>query len=159
MARSVAGSSSGMSPGETKKRCAHATALEAELAEREAEAEGDFSGDDWQKQLEYDPRTMTLKNTLHNLKLIIANDEGLQAIVFNQLADGMEIRGAVPWQHPSKFWRDQDDAQLISYVDTPEDAWRCIREFYQLNCDDEGVRSVLHDAGCGALDEDGKQPG
>ena len=60
---------------------------------------------------------MTLKNTLHNLKLIIANDEGLQAIVFNQLADGMEIRGAVPWQHPSKFWRDQDDAQLISYID------------------------------------------
>ena len=52
-----------------------------------------------------------------------------------------------------------EDLQLISYVDTPEDAWRCIREFYQLNCDDEGVRSVLHDAGCGALDEDGKQPG
>lgn len=86
-------------------------------AERDAEAEADFPGDDWQKQLEYDPRTMTLKNTLHNLKLIIANDEGLQSIVFNQLADGLEIRGAVPWQHPSKFWRDQDDAQLISYVD------------------------------------------
>lgn len=86
-------------------------------AERDAEAEADFPGDDWQKQLEYDPRTMALKNTLHNLKLIIANDEGLQAIVFNQLADGLEIRGAVPWHHPSKFWRDQDDAQLISYVD------------------------------------------
>ena len=52
-----------------------------------------------------------------------------------------------------------EDLQLISYVDTPEDAWRCIREFYQLNCDDEGVRSVLHDAGCGALDDDEKQPG
>jgi len=38
--------------------------------------------------------------------------------VFNQLSDGMEIKGNVPWQHPSKFWRDVDDAQLISYVDS-----------------------------------------
>ena len=30
----------------------------------------------------------------------------------------MEIKGAVPWQHPSKYWRDADDAQLISYVDS-----------------------------------------
>ena len=29
----------------------------------------------------------------------------------------MEIKGEVPWKHPSKFWRDADDAQLISYVD------------------------------------------
>ena len=38
--------------------------------------------------------------------------------MFNQLLDGMEIKGEVPWKHPSKFWRDADDAQLISYVDT-----------------------------------------
>ena len=37
---------------------------------------------------------------------------------FNQLLDGMEIKGDVPWRHPSKFWRDADDAQLISYVDS-----------------------------------------
>ena len=30
----------------------------------------------------------------------------------------MEIKGDVPWQHPSKYWRDADDAQLISYVDS-----------------------------------------
>ena len=24
----------------------------------------------------------------------------------------------VPWKHPSKYWRDADDAQLISYVDS-----------------------------------------
>lgn len=29
----------------------------------------------------------------------------------------MEIKGEVPWKHPSKFWRDADDAQLISYID------------------------------------------
>ena len=37
--------------------------------------------------------------------------------MFNQLSDGMEIKGEVPWEHPGKFWRDADDAQLISYVD------------------------------------------
>ena len=37
--------------------------------------------------------------------------------MFNQLSDGMEIKGAVPWEHPGRFWRDADDAQLISYVD------------------------------------------
>lgn len=41
----------------------------------------------------------------------------MKQIVFNQLADGMEIRDPVPWKHPSKFWRDADDAQLICYVD------------------------------------------
>lgn len=46
------------------------------------------------------------------------NDPRLQNIVFNQQLDGMEINGDVPWQHPSKYWRDADDAQLISYVDS-----------------------------------------
>ncbi len=30
----------------------------------------------------------------------------------------MEIKGEVPWKHPARFWRDADDAQLISYVDS-----------------------------------------
>ncbi len=51
------------------------------------------------------------------IKLIMQNDRYLRHIVFNQLADGMEIRGEVPWEHPAKFWRDADDAQLICYVD------------------------------------------
>ena len=42
---------------------------------------------------------MELKNNLHNLMLILENDENLKGIVFNQLADGMEIRGNVPWPH------------------------------------------------------------
>ena len=45
------------------------------------------------------------------------NDPYMKNIVFNQLADGMEIKGEVPWAHPGKFWRDADDAQLICYVD------------------------------------------
>jgi len=58
-----------------------------------------------------------IKNTLRNLTLILENDKNLTSIVFNQLLDGMEIKGDVPWSHPSKYWRDADDAQLVSYID------------------------------------------
>ena len=87
--------------------------------ERMEKAEKEFSGEngDWLKQLEYEKRSTVVKNTLRNLLLILNNDEKLKGIVFNQLSDGMEIKGAVPWEHPSRFWRDADDAQLISYVD------------------------------------------
>lgn len=87
--------------------------------ERMEIAEKEFSGEneDWQKQLEYEKRSTVVKNTLRNLLLILNNDEKLKGIVFNQLSDGMEIKGEVPWEHPSRFWRDADDAQLISYID------------------------------------------
>ena len=87
--------------------------------ERMEIAEKEFSGEneDWLKELEYEKRSTVVKNTLRNLLLILNNDEKLKGIVFNQLSDGMEIKGEVPWEHPSRFWRDADDAQLISYVD------------------------------------------
>lgn len=84
--------------------------------EREASARMDFAEEDWKKQLEYN-RQGILINNLKNLLLILNNDENLKGIVFNQLSDDMEIKGKVPWSHPSKFWRDADDAQLISYID------------------------------------------
>lgn len=71
---------------------------------------------DWLAKLEYNKRG-ELENTLSNLLLILRNDQNLKGIVFNQLSDGMEIIGEVPWKHPSKFWRDADDAQLVSYID------------------------------------------
>ena len=93
------------------------------LEEKQRQAEEDFTdpdddGDAWKKQLEYESRSTVLKNTLRNLTLILQNDINLKGIVFNQQLDGMEIRGEVPWKHPSKYWRDADDAQLISYVDS-----------------------------------------
>ena len=84
--------------------------------ERIAQASAEFSDEDWQNGLELD-KSGHVKNTLHNLTLILENDPNLKGVVFNQLLDGMEIKGEVPWNHPSKFWRDADDAQLISYVD------------------------------------------
>ena len=91
-----------------KKVCALA------LKERQQEAKQEFP--DWTKSLTQN-KNLQVENTLHNIKLIMQNDEYLKNIVFNQLADGMEIKGEVPWTHPSRFWRDADDAQLICYVD------------------------------------------
>jgi predicted P-loop ATPase len=91
------------------------------LAERQAKARQEFSTDGdaeaWKKGLDREKRSMVLKNSLHNLKLILENDKALRHIVFNQLLDAIEITGEVPWQHPSRFWRDADDSQLISYID------------------------------------------
>ncbi|WP_425057999.1 hypothetical protein SCACP_25940 [Sporomusa carbonis] len=88
------------------------------LAERREQVELEFAlGTDWTKALQRDKGGLLLNN-LHNIRLILENDPKLQGIVFNQLADGLEIKGEVPWKHPSRFWRDADDAQLISYIDS-----------------------------------------
>ncbi|MBQ6943065.1 MAG: hypothetical protein IJN43_01930 [Ruminococcus sp.] len=87
--------------------------------ERLAEAETDFAvsaDDNWMKKLRRN-KDGVLENCLHNIRLIMENDPHMCKIVFNQLADGMEIRGEVPWKHPARFWRDADDAQLICYID------------------------------------------
>lgn len=93
------------------------------LEERQERAGEDFAeptedgGDNWKKRLVRQKKSTQLENSLFNIKLIMQNDPYMKNIVFNQLADGMEIKGEVPWEHPAKFWRDADDAQLICYVD------------------------------------------
>lgn len=84
------------------------------LREKQEAAAAEF--DDWTKGLQRD-RGGLLQNSLRNLTLIMQNDPELKSIMFNQQLDGMEIKGNVPWVHPSKYWRDADDAQLISYID------------------------------------------
>lgn len=85
------------------------------LKEKQEKAKQEF--EDWTQGLQRD-KNGNICNTLRNLTLILENDEKLQDIVFNQQLDGMEIKGSVPWKHPAKYWRDADDAQLISYIDT-----------------------------------------
>ena len=85
--------------------------------DRMTQASTEFNNEDWMNQLELD-KFGNVKNTLRNLTLILENDPNLKGIVFNQLLDGMEIKEDVPWKHPSKFWRDADDAQLIAYIDS-----------------------------------------
>ncbi len=84
------------------------------LQERQAEAVEIF--DDWQDKLKRN-KNGKLINEIRNLGLILTNDEKLKGIVFNELADGFEIKSNVPWKHPSRFWRDADDAQLKWYID------------------------------------------
>ena len=95
-----------------------ATSLQA-LSDRQERAHVEFADtddDSWKLRLVRNKKTGVLENSLFNLKLIIANDSVLKNIVFNQLADNMEVIGPLPWSHPGKFWRDADDAQLICYV-------------------------------------------
>ena len=91
------------------------------LEERRASAQEDFleleEGEDWQEKL-LRGKSGELINCLHNIGLIINYDPVLQGIVFNELADGMEVKGEVPWERAkTPFWRDADDAQLIWYID------------------------------------------
>ena len=90
------------------------------LEEKQSAAKDDFQvgeGEDWRDGLIRDKRG-NLLNNLHNIGLIMTYDPYMKNIVFNQLADGMEIKGTIPWEHSeTAFWRDADDAQLIFYVD------------------------------------------
>lgn len=58
--------------------------------ERKEKAEQEFSEDnkDWLKQLEYEPRSTVLKNTLKNLLLILNNDENLKVLCSTSLVMG-----------------------------------------------------------------------
>ena len=86
--------------------------------ERKQEAIESFPDDEpWQENLEID-KTGKYKNSLKNVRLILQHDEHLKPIVFNQMADNLEIKGeGLPWKHQGKFWRDADDAQLENYLD------------------------------------------
>lgn len=87
--------------------------------ERKQEAMEDFTddadSDHWLASLEVD-KTGAIKNSLNNVLLILQHDPCLKPIVFNQMADNLEIKGEVPWKWQGKFWRDADDAQLEAYL-------------------------------------------
>lgn len=78
----------------------------------EYQDDGDIS---WRERLTVNKRG-DIENTIQNLIIILQSDPNLKGIVFNQLSDCIEIKGEVPWQHPAKYWRDADDAQLLSYL-------------------------------------------
>ena len=76
----------------------------------------DGDGEGWTAELAL-TKNGGVANTLQNVLLILENDPALRGIVFNQLADNLEIRdGGVPWKKQGRFWRDADDAQLEAYL-------------------------------------------
>ena len=66
--------------------------------ERKEEACADFEGeedDSWLASLEVD-KSGRIKNSLNNVLVILQHDESLKHIVFNQMADNLEIKGTCP---------------------------------------------------------------
>lgn len=73
------------------------------------------AGDDWKKKLKRDKNDKILTELI-NLLLIFKYDPKLQALVYNEQQDNLEVKGELPWKHPTKYWRDADFAQLMSYI-------------------------------------------
>ena len=87
------------------------------LEERKEGIQEDFREEkDWREELVMNKKG-AVENLLTNLVLILENDTGLQGIVFNEMSDGMEKKSKVPWSNTDKWWRDQDDSQLIYYIE------------------------------------------
>ncbi len=85
------------------------------LREKQEEATAEF--DNWTDRLKRD-KGGNIANSLQNICLIMTHDDYMKNIVFNQLADNMEVKGPLPWDHSeTAFWREADDAQLMCYVD------------------------------------------
>ena len=90
-------------------------------AERQAEALLDFGAEvkAWKTLLKYMPRSKLLENSVWNLMLILNNDPDLASFGYNELANRVQVTGAVPWDRPAdnKYWRDADTAQMKALID------------------------------------------
>ncbi len=91
------------------------------IEERFAETREDFTviGDDWKDHLEFERKSVVLKNSVWNLNLILNNDPDFANFAYNELAGRVQVTGALPWDRPkgNSFWRDADSAQLKSLID------------------------------------------
>jgi len=89
--------------------------------ERRVRAQMDFTDDtvDWRTQLTYQTRSKVLENSVWNAMLILNNDPDFANFAYNELANRVQVTGAVPWERPpdNKFWRDADTAQLKALMD------------------------------------------
>ncbi len=83
--------------------------------ERKAQAEKEFRDTEWQKALELE-KTGAVKDSFGNYLLILNNDPNLSGIVFNQLRDGVDVRGEIPWQRFKPGWSETDAAKLYEYL-------------------------------------------
>lgn len=87
------------------------------VQERRDDAVQDFAEDDdgaWMGELTL-TRSGGVAPLLNNVLLILQHDPALKGIVFNQMADNLEIIEDIPWKRFG-FWRDADDAQLEAYL-------------------------------------------
>lgn len=71
--------------------------------------------DSWKTELERS-ESGAVKPSITNAVLILENEPALQGIRYNELSNGIEVKGKLPWPRPNKYWRDADDAQLYTWV-------------------------------------------
>jgi predicted P-loop ATPase len=83
--------------------------------ERRQQAKSEFAEDGWEKQLDLE-KNGKVKDTLDNLIAILTFDAELQSIGYNQLRDGIDVRGKLPWSPLKPGWSDSDYASLKAYI-------------------------------------------
>jgi predicted P-loop ATPase len=83
--------------------------------ERRQQAKSEFADDGWEKQLDLE-KNGKVKDTLDNLIAILTFDPELQSISYNQLRDGIDVRGKLPWSPLKPGWSDSDYASLKAYI-------------------------------------------
>lgn len=95
------------------------TAVKKQItSERMGAASEDFKEEaDWQEGLEFNNKG-ELKNTLSNMILIIRHDPSLESIFYNELREGIDVEGEVPWKRLKGGWNKTDEASLAGYIDT-----------------------------------------
>ena len=86
-----------------------------EDVKRSFDDEDSGDAESWEERIELD-RKGNICASLNNARTIIQYDPSLKGIVYNAMADNLEIVGDVPWKRKGKFWRDADDAQLENYL-------------------------------------------
>lgn len=81
----------------------------------EADLPEDDTDDSWKAKL-VRGENGDVKPLITNAVLILENEPALQGIRYNELSNGIEVKGKLPWPRPNKYWRDADDAQLYTWV-------------------------------------------
>ena len=84
--------------------------------ERQCQASTEFSDEaDWQSGLELD-KSGAVKESFGNFLLILNRDPALENIAFNQMRDGVDTRGDLPWNRVKPGWGETDGAKLYEYL-------------------------------------------
>lgn len=92
-------------------------------AERKAQAEADFTEDNWEAQLEID-KTGSIKDTMTNICIILRNDKNLQGIVYNQFKNMLDVtEPELPWKQVKPGWSDTDLACAKMYFERNYRIW------------------------------------
>ena len=81
----------------------------------EADLPEDDTDDSWKAKL-VRGENGDVKPLITNAVLILENEPAIQGIRYNELSNGIEVKGKLPWPRPNKYWRDADDAQLYTWV-------------------------------------------